>query len=61
MLLTDDEWNFLELYCYMGIFHQILFTIESRDNGRIIDEMVDELLLPIEEIAHDTMCLKKIR
>ncbi|CAF0997657.1 unnamed protein product [Rotaria sordida] len=61
MLLTNDEWNLLELYCYMTMFDQILFTIESRDSGRIIDEMINELILPIEQISQDKMFLKKIQ
>jgi Ser/Thr protein kinase RdoA (MazF antagonist) len=61
MLLTDDEWNLLELYCYMTMFHQILFTIEVRDNGIVNDAMFNELLLPIEKISQDKMFLKKIR
>ncbi|CAF2597974.1 unnamed protein product [Rotaria sp. Silwood2] len=58
MLLTDDEWNLLELYCYMTMFDQILFTIQSRDNGRVIDEMINGLLLPIEQISQNKMFLK---
>lgn len=61
MLLTSDEWNLLELYCFMTMFHQILFSIQSRDSGRPIDDMINELLLPIEQIAHDEMFLEEIR
>ncbi|CAF1415171.1 unnamed protein product [Rotaria sp. Silwood1] len=61
MLLTNDEWNLLELYCYMTMFDQILFTIQSRDSGRVIDEMINELILPIEQISQDKMFLKKLQ
>jgi Ser/Thr protein kinase RdoA (MazF antagonist) len=61
MLLTNDEWNLLELYCYMTIFHQILFTIQLRDSRKGAEEMIEELLLPIEQIAQDKMFLKKIQ
>jgi Ser/Thr protein kinase RdoA (MazF antagonist) len=59
--LTNDEWDLLELYCYMTIFHQILFTIQSQDSGRDIEKMINELLLPIEQISQDKMFLTKIR
>jgi Ser/Thr protein kinase RdoA (MazF antagonist) len=55
MLLTNDEWNLLELYCYMTMFHQMLFTIQSRDNREVNDEMIEELLLPIEQISRDQL------
>ena len=61
LLLTNDEWNLLELYCYMAMLHQILFTIRSKDSGRVIDEIINQLLLPIEQISRDRMFLQNIR
>jgi len=61
MLLTNDEWNLLELYCYMVMFHQLLFTIQSRDRREVTDEMIEELLLPLEQISQDKMFLEKIQ
>ncbi|CAF1026708.1 unnamed protein product [Adineta steineri] len=61
MSLTNDEWNLLELYCYMTIFHQILFIIQLQDNEKIINEMINELLLPIEEISQNKTFLRDIR
>ncbi|CAF1105541.1 unnamed protein product [Adineta steineri] len=61
MSLTNDEWNLLELYCYMTIFHQILFIIHLQDNEKIINEMINELLLPIEEISQNKTFLRDIR
>lgn len=61
MLLIDDEWNFLELYCYMTMFHQLLFVIQSQDCREVTDDMIEELLLPIEQISQDKMFLKKIQ
>jgi Ser/Thr protein kinase RdoA (MazF antagonist) len=51
MFLTNDEWNLLELYCYMTMFHQMLFTIQSRDHRKVTIEMIEELLLPIKQIS----------
>lgn len=52
--LTNDEWDRLELYCYMTMFHQILFTIQSRDeHPDTADEMIEQLLTPLEDIAND--------
>ncbi|CAF1073068.1 unnamed protein product [Rotaria magnacalcarata] len=58
MPLTNDEWNLLELYCYMTMFHQILFAIQSRDSGRMISETINELILPTEQISQDKLFLK---
>lgn len=60
--LTDEEWNLLELYCYMTMFHQILFTIQSRDQHReIADDMIEELLSPLEFIANEDSFVDKLR
>lgn len=61
MLLTNDEWNLLELYCYLTKFHQILSTIQSELSQKIIEDMVEELLLPIEHISRDKLFLKNIQ
>ena len=53
MPLTDDEWNLLELYCYLTIFNQILFVIESEKSAKSSQEMINELLIPIECIAKE--------
>ena len=58
-LLTNEEWDCLELYCYMTMLHQILFTIES--NRTIANEMIEELLLPIEQISEEKSFLKKVQ
>lgn len=51
MRLTDDEWNLLEIYCYLTVFNQILFTIESEQCGKPKRDMINELLLPIEHLG----------
>ncbi|CAF0735101.1 unnamed protein product [Adineta steineri] len=62
MLLTEDEWNLLEIYCYLTILNQILFVIEAEECAKPAKDMINELLLPIEHIAKEkTMFLKKIR
>jgi len=61
MLLTNEEWDLLELYCYLTMFHQILSTIQSQLSRQIIEEMVDTLLLPIERISQDKVFLKNIQ
>jgi len=62
MLLTDDEWNLLENFCYLTILNQILFVIESEQFGKPRRNMINELLLPIEHIAKERkMFLEKIR
>jgi Ser/Thr protein kinase RdoA (MazF antagonist) len=61
MLLTNDEWDLLELYCYLTMFHQILCTIRSQFSQKVIDDMVDVLLLPIEHISRDKIFLKHIQ
>jgi Ser/Thr protein kinase RdoA (MazF antagonist) len=62
MVLTDDEWNLLELYCYFTILNQILFTIETKECAKPARIMINELLLPIEHIANaEKMFLEKIR
>ena len=55
MPLTNEEWDRLELYCYMTMFHQILFTIQSRDeHPDTADEMIEQLLSPLEGIANSS-------
>jgi len=62
MLLTDDEWNLLETYCYLTIFNQILFVIEADECAKPRENMINELLLPIEDIVKEKkMFLDKIR
>lgn len=62
MLLTDEEWNLLEIYCYLTILNQILFVIEAEECAKPSRDMINELLLPIEQIAkEEKMFLKKIR
>jgi len=62
LLLTDDEWNLLEIYCYLTIFNQILFVIEAEECAKPMRNMINELLLPIEHIAkEEKMFLKKFR
>jgi Ser/Thr protein kinase RdoA (MazF antagonist) len=62
MLLTDDEWNLLETYCYLTILNQILFTAEAEQSGKPKRDMINELLLPIEHIAkEEKMFLEKLR
>ena len=51
MSLTDSEWNLLEIYCYLTILNQILFTIEADRCARPRQNMINELLLPIEHLA----------
>ncbi|CAF3469715.1 unnamed protein product [Rotaria sp. Silwood1] len=62
MLLTDDEWNLLETFCYLTILNQILFVIEAEQCAKPSENMINELLLPIEHIAkEENMFLKKVR
>ena len=51
MSLTKAEWNLLEIYCYLTVFNQILFTIEAEHGDKSIRNMINELLLPIEHLA----------
>lgn len=51
--LTDKEFELLEVYCYLTILNQILFTIECDECARPIELMIDELLLPIEFISKE--------
>jgi Ser/Thr protein kinase RdoA (MazF antagonist) len=58
MLLTNDEWNLLELYCYMTMLHQILFTIQLPDSRGMMNDMIEELIHSIEQISQDKIFLK---
>ncbi len=51
MLLTDAEWNLLEIYCYLTILNQILFVIEVDECAKPIRNMIIELILPIEQFG----------
>jgi Ser/Thr protein kinase RdoA (MazF antagonist) len=53
MLLTDDEWNLLEVYCYLTVLNQILFVIEADECAKPMRNMINELLLPIEQLAKE--------
>lgn len=62
MLLTNDEWNLLELFCYLTILNQILFVIEAENCAKPMRNMINELLLPIEQIGKEKeKFLEKIR
>lgn len=62
MRLTEDEWNLLEVYCYLTILNQILFVIQSEKSAKRPDEMINELLLPLESIANESeRFIEKIR
>ncbi len=62
MCLTDDEWNLLEIYCYLTILNQILFVIEADECAKPMRNMIIELLLPIEQLAKERkMFLEIIR
>jgi len=62
MLLTDNEWNLLDIYCYLTILNQILFVIEADECTKSTRDMINELLLPIEDIGKEKkMFLDKIR
>jgi hypothetical protein len=53
MPLTDDEWNLLEIYCYLTVLNQILFVIEAEECAKPMRNMITELLLPIERLAKE--------
>jgi Ser/Thr protein kinase RdoA (MazF antagonist) len=53
MLLTDDEWNLLEVFCYLTVLNQILFVIEADECAKPMRNMINELLLSIEDIAKE--------
>ena len=53
MLMTDDEWNLLEIYCYLTTLNQVLFTIRADKDERETRETTNELLLPIEGLARE--------
>jgi Ser/Thr protein kinase RdoA (MazF antagonist) len=62
MLLTENEWNLLETYSYLTILNQILFVIEVKECAKPMRNMINELLLPIEDIAKESqMFLEKLR
>ncbi|UJR38474.1 hypothetical protein I4U23_031142 [Adineta vaga] len=62
MLLTENEWNLLEIYCYLTVLNQILFTIEVEECAKPIEDMINELLLPIEHIGkEEKMFVEKLR
>jgi Ser/Thr protein kinase RdoA (MazF antagonist) len=62
MFLTDDEWNLLEVFCYLTVLNQILFVIEADECAKPMRNMLNELLLPIEDIAKEKeMFLEMIR
>lgn len=62
LALTEEEWNLLEIYCYLTILNQVLFTIEAEECAKPMEEMLTELLLPIEQIgAEGSMCSEKLR
>jgi Ser/Thr protein kinase RdoA (MazF antagonist) len=62
MLLNDDEWNLLEIYCYLTMLNQILFVIDAEHCATSRRNMVNLLLLPIEYISKEKKkFLEKIR
>ena len=61
MSLTIDEWNLLELYCYLTILNQILFTIEAEKDSKSTRDMINELLAPIEDIDKEKDFIEKLR
>lgn len=62
MLLTEDEWNLLQTFCYLTVLNQILFSIEAEQCAKPLKNMINELLLPIECIAkEENMFLEKVR
>lgn len=61
MRLTEDEWNLLEIYCYLTTLNQVLFIIEAERDSKSIEAVINDLLLPIECIGQEEKFLEKLR
>ncbi|CAF1331566.1 unnamed protein product [Adineta ricciae] len=57
MLITEKEWQLMGTYCYFTVLNQILFTIEAENDAKPKEEMINELLLPVEFIGKEMKLL----